>query len=189
MARIETVTRALYQFDELSDDAKERARDWYRGCGDTWVWASDWIASIQAFERIAPVRVRGWDIDRALVYVEWSGPDYASRYDHSDAIAELSGLRAWKWLQNNNWFKWAADNKQGACNMTGYCADCPFGDAIAAYADKPLNLPDLEQVFYEACQAWVYAARDDMEYSYSDESVDVHIRINEYEFTAEGDVA
>jgi hypothetical protein len=186
---VRVIETTLYAFDELSDEAKEQARDWYRNAGDCWGWASDWIASAQAFERIAPIKIRGWDIERGNVNVEWSGPDYACRYDHSDAIGELSGLRAWKWLQNNDWFKWAHDNKQGACNMTGYCGDCPFGDAIAAYADKPLSVPDLEQVFYEACQAWVYAARDDLEHSYSDESVDEHIRINEYEFTAEGDAA
>ncbi len=28
--RIETTTRTLYTFDELSDSAKERAREWYR---------------------------------------------------------------------------------------------------------------------------------------------------------------
>lgn len=178
MAR--TIETTLYQFDELSESAKESARDWYRGDGDAWIWASDWIASAQAFERIAPIKIRGWDIDRAEVSIEWS--------EDSD-IAELSGLRAWKWLENNNWFKWAKDNKAGACTMTGYCGDCPFGDAIAAYADKPLGVPDLEQIFYEACQAWVYAARDDMEYCNSDESVDEHIRINEYEFTESGDVA
>ena len=180
MARIEIQTRTLYSFDELSDEAKERARDWYRSFPDIWGWASDWINSAEAFERIAPIEIRGWDIDRASVSVEWSD---------DSAIGELSGLRAWKWLQNNNWFKWANDNKQGACTMTGYCGDCPFGDAIAAYADKPLSVPDLEQVFYEACQAWVCAARDDMEYSYSDESVDESIRANEYEFTESGEIA
>lgn len=38
MPVIETTTRTLYKFDELSDDAKEKARDWYReaGAGDQW---------------------------------------------------------------------------------------------------------------------------------------------------------
>ena len=33
MARTKTIT--LYTFDELSDKAKERARDWYRSCRDS----------------------------------------------------------------------------------------------------------------------------------------------------------
>lgn len=32
MPRIETQTRTMYQFAELSDEAKETARDWFRGC-------------------------------------------------------------------------------------------------------------------------------------------------------------
>ena len=38
MPVIETTTRTLYKFDELSDEAKEKARDWYReaGAGDQW---------------------------------------------------------------------------------------------------------------------------------------------------------
>lgn len=188
MARQETITRTLYQFDELSDAAKETAREWFRSC-EPWGWASEWIGSAQAFEKIAPVKIKGWDIDRADVTIEWTGTEYATRYDHDDAIRELSGVRAWKWLQNNNWFKWARDNKQGACSMTGFCGDCAFADPIAAYEATPSRVPDLEQVFREACYSWVQDARDDMESSYSDESVDETIRANEYEFDESGNIA
>lgn len=37
MTRIKTVD--LYEFNELNDEAKERARDWYRRCNDTDDWA------------------------------------------------------------------------------------------------------------------------------------------------------
>ena len=189
MARTETVTRILYQFDELSESAKETARNWWRNSGDCWSWASEWIASLQAFERIAPIKVRSWDVDRADISVEWVGPHYALRYDHSDAIGELSGVRAYKWLHNNGWLDLAKRNVDGDCTLTGYCGDYPLFDPIAQYAKNPARIPELSQLFYECAQSWVYAAREDMEYSYSDESIDENIRCNEYEFDESGNIA
>lgn len=184
-----TVTKTIYTFDELSDDAKERAREWYRSCGDTWGWQSEWWNSAKEFSRIAPIKIREADYERGHVSIEWTGPNYALRFDHSDNIAELTGLRAWKWLSNNGWFDWARKNSAGECTMTGYCGDCSFSDALEPYERNPRAVPDLKQVFYEMAQAWVFAARRDMEHSYSDEAVDESIIANEYEFDSEGNPA
>lgn len=173
-----TITIELYQFDELSDDAKERARAWWLSTGDYWD-SSDWWNSAQAFAAIAPVRIDSADYDRAQVDCKWTGDD----------VRELSGLRAWKWLQNNGWFDWAAKNKAGDCTMTGFCGDCGFGAAIHEYARKPLSVPDLEQVFYEAAQAWVKEAQSDYEGASEDEYVDDMLRANEYEFDIDGNHA
>jgi hypothetical protein len=43
MPRIETVTRVLYQFDELSEPGKERAREWFRRAEDDDIWAESVI--------------------------------------------------------------------------------------------------------------------------------------------------
>lgn len=189
MARQETITRTLYSFDELSDAAKDNARDYFRQSGDLWGWSDEWWKSAQAFGKIAPISIESADYDRGQVECKWTGVDYACRYDHDEAIQELSGLRAWKWLQNNNWFKWARDNKQGACTMTGYCGDCAFADPIAEYEKNPLRVPTLEQVFNESAQSWVQEAQGDCEYAYSDEGIDSLIECNEYEFDESGNIA
>ena len=75
MARTETITRTLYQFDELTESAKETARNWFRDSSVCWSWASEWISSLEAFERIAPIKVRSWDVGRADISVEWVSPD------------------------------------------------------------------------------------------------------------------
>lgn len=175
-----TITKTLYQFDELSDDAKERARIWYTGDGEAWAWQSEWWNSAQAFAAIAPIDIREADYYRRHVNIRWTG---------DDAVAELSGVRAWKWLQNNDWFAWAARNKAGECTMTGYCGDCPFGDAIDGYARTPAAVPELKQVFYEAAQAWVNEAANDCEYAYSNESVDEMLSANKYWFDNEGNIS
>lgn len=178
MAR--TIEIELFQISELNDKARERAIDAFRNAGDCWGWGAEWWDSAQAFSRIAPIDIWEADYDRRDVTIRWTG---------GDAIRELSGLRAWKWLQNNGWFAWAENERKGACTMTGYCGDAPFGDAIAAYARKPLSVPSIEQVFYEAAQAWVCEAADDCEHAYSDEAIAEQIECNEFEFTADGRLA
>ncbi len=175
----------VYSFDELSESAKETAREWFRE-SDCWGWSEEWWQSAQAFSRIAPIDITKADYSRRDVAIRWNGISYVNRFDHDDSIRELSGFRAWKWLNNNGWFEWAAKESQGAYSMTGYCGDAPFGDALMAYAINPARVPTIEQVFYECAQEWVNQAADDMEYSYSDEAIDESIRINEYEFTADG---
>lgn len=178
MAR--TIEIQLFQLSELTDKARERAIDAFRNSGDCWGWGAEWWDSAQAFSRIAPIDIREADYGRRDVTIRWTG---------DDDIRELSGLRAWKWLQNNGWFAWAENERKGACSMTGYCGDAPFGDAIAAYARKPLSVPDIEQVFYEAAQAWVFEAADDCDHAYSDEAIAEQIECNEFEFTADGKLA
>lgn len=173
-----TMQIEVFTFDELSDRAKGRARDYFRR-DDCWSWAGEWWDSAQAFSKIAPVDISEADYDRGHVSCRWTD---------SDEVAELKGLRAWKWLHNNGWFDWARRNKAGECTMTGFCGDCDFADPITEYECNPRRVPDLRQVFYEAAQSWVYAARSDMEHSYSDEVIDEMIECNEYEFTADGEL-
>lgn len=173
-----TITKNLYQYEELNERAQERARDWFRST-DEWD-SSDWWESAKAFSKIAPIEITSADYDNAQVGIRWTG---------DESVAELSGIRAWKWLQNNNWFEWAAKNKTGACTMTGFCGDCGFADPIVEYAESPMQVPDLRQVFYESAQAWVTEAQNDSESSREDSAVADMIIGNEYEFDVEGNAA
>ena len=171
------VTLKICTYEELNETAQENAREWYRQ-NDCWHWDAEWWQSAQAFSIIAPIKIYEADMCAGWVSCRWQ--------DDSD-VAALSGVRAWKWLQNNGWFDLAAKNAQGDCTLTGYCFDCPLFDPIAEYAKNPASVPDLEQVFYECAQAWFYAARADYEWSMSDEAVIDAIIGNEYEFTESGE--
>ena len=174
-----TETIEIYTFDELTEDAQKRVLDYFRNDGGMWAWSSEWWESAQAFSEIAPIDITEADYDRAHVTVNWTGD--------SD-VAELSGVRAWKWLLNNGWFTWAKENKRGACTMTGYIGDCSFADPLVAYESKPNRIPDLKQVFYECAQSWVSEARQDLEYAYSDEGIRDLLECNAYEFTKDGSI-
>ena len=167
------VTIEIFDYSELSEAAKQSARDWY--CeGGAWYWQDEWWQSARAFSDIAPVDIQSADYERADVDCTWQG---------ECDVEDLEGVRAWKWLQNNGWFDLAARNAQGDCTLTGYCGDCDLFDPLHEYAKTPLAVPDLRQVFYECAQSWVQAARRDLEESYSREVVEENIEANEYQFT------
>jgi hypothetical protein len=171
------VTIKVCTFDELSDDAKERARDWYRQ-GGCFHWRDEWWQSAREFSAIAPVDIFRVDIACAHVDVSW----------HADEnVRGLSGVRAWKWLQNNGWFELARRNAQGDCTLTGFCGDCPLFDPLVKYAETPGQVPGLEQVFYECAQSWVSEAQRDYDWCNSDEAIDDNIICNAYEFTEQGE--
>jgi hypothetical protein len=172
---MKTKTIEVYTFSELSESAKKRARYWWRSndCWDSY----DWWNSAMAFEKIAPISIESADYGWRQVEVKWTG---------DESVADLSGLRAWKWLHNNGWFDMAEKESPGACSLTGFCADASFFDPLMEYRKTPSRVPDLKQVFYEMAQSWVFEASSDYEYSYSNEAVDESIEANEYEFDAEG---
>lgn len=171
-----TETIEIFTFAELTDSAKERARQWFRE-GGCWHWSDEWWDSAAAFSKIAPIKVRSIHWERAEPEMVWS----------EDAeLSELSGVRAWKWLHNNGWFDLAAENVKGGCTLTGYCGDCAFFDPIEKYARDPMGVPELGDLFRDCVYSWAFAARDDMEWSHSDECVDDTIEANGYEFEACG---
>lgn len=70
--RQETVTRTLYQYDELSDSAKERAAQWY---SEASAWDTFWSESvIEDFATIAGFC--GWDINQRPVKLVNGGTRY-----------------------------------------------------------------------------------------------------------------
>lgn len=168
----------VFQYDELPEKAQERARDWYTSQEEVWAWDGEWWQSAQEFSAIAPIDIHSADYARAHVNIVWTG---------SDAVEDLEGLRAWKWLLNNGWFELARRNVRGDCTLTGFCGDCELFDPLPQYERNPSRVPTLRQVFYECAQSWVYGARNDWEASYETENVAEAIRANEYEFTEEGE--
>jgi len=57
--RIETTSKTVYQFDELSDRAKERARDWYRQGMETSDYAESVIEDAARMADLLGINLRG----------------------------------------------------------------------------------------------------------------------------------
>ena len=172
--RTETIN--IYQFDELSDDVKEKAHERYLESGDWFFWFHEWQDSLNAFCSIAPVEWIRFDVTAGHI---------DARFTDSD-VAELEGRDAWKWLNENGWFPLAERNAAGECTLTGYCGDCDLFDPIHKYSAMPDAIPTLEEVFYECLQSWVFACRADEEHHATFEHFEEMCEMNKWEFYSNG---
>ena len=149
----------IYSFDELSDEAKERAHANWLNEGHEHFWAGEARDTIKAFESEFGVTIRNWRYDS-------SGYGYDIDFGGiSDEVLELSGNRARAWIWNNHGdmlieptmhYYEIKDGKRynvvgphsrkyrskvffdrvydGTCPLTGVCFDCDALDPIAYFA-------------------------------------------------------
>ena len=156
---MQTINLELFKFDELSDDAKEKARDWWRSTAFDFAWNDESRESIEAFVSHFGARLVSFGV------APYESPDYSAEYFNS----HFRGMKL-------------RDFKRDFM-PTGYCLDCTLwetfydnfklsGDAKAAF----------DLALWEGFKEW----RDDMEHQLSDEYIDDVLTINEYSFLDDG---
>lgn len=156
-----TIEKTIYQFDELSDGAKEKARQWYRE-GDDGCWNDEYKSSINAFIDHFGASLVDWNIGPG------SPLDYRVEFDNSN----FRGMKLRDFDPDHM--------------PTGFCADCDLWGTFHAEFKRTGNATHaFGQAVYAGFKAW----RDDWEYQLSDEAVDESIRANEYEFYENGELA
>lgn len=151
-----TIELELYQFNELDEKAKERARDWWRSCSEL-AWCEESRESITAFIEHFGGKLLDWNI----------GP-----YMPLDYRIETPTMRGVKLRDIDR------DNMP-----TGYCLDCSLW---MTFYDEFKRTGDARHAFNEAVEKGFYDWRADMEWQLSDEYIDETIIANEYEFTIGG---
>jgi hypothetical protein len=174
MARVLEVT--VYKLDELDADVQQRVISNWRD-GDQFFWSDEWRDSLDAFAKIAPLTIRNWEVGYRSNGVT---------FDMDENVADLSGVRAWKWLVNNGWAKLATGQD---CPFTGYCGDEDLLDAIRAAIANPASITSLRDVFADALHDWAKAFERDIDHWGSEEAIREDIEANEYEFNANGTLA
>lgn len=174
-----TIETTVYTFAELSDEAKERAREWYRSCLD-----QDPYLYQEAMES----RKLFLDEFNAEFQCEnWYRKDRV-HFDNGchwyNSIGELSYVRLWKYLNANH-----SDciSKIGHCQFTGVCWDEVLLDGIAEFMRKPYKT-DFESLLYSCCEDLRIAVEAEYEYQNSDEQIDESIECNGYEFNDQGEL-
>ena len=150
----------LYKFNELSDDAKEKAREWYKTDLD-YPWWDESINSIKAFCDYFNVKIKDYEIGA-----------YSPSYLTTDANnANFRGIKL-KSIDRENM-------------PTGYCLDCTLWQT---FYDQFKRTGDALYAFNDAIDDAVREIVRDAEYQYSDESIDEMLTINEYDFTENGKI-
>lgn len=202
---------AIYQFEELTDDAKEKARDWYRGCID----ADDYTHVIEDAVRMAEllgitIAQRTWtnqhgytghtpEIYWSLAYCQGDGASYEGHYQYKPGAvaaitAETGGTdavliriaRELQELQRPAFYQLAATITTSGNYTHSGCM------GVSAYRQDDKETTDdqddtLKQLLRDFAD-WIYdQLRKEDEYLNSDEAIDEAITANEYEFTADGE--
>lgn len=180
MARLMEVY--AYKLDELDPKVQTKVIEQWR-YNDTFYWADEWRESLKAFADHAPLTIRDWNVGYPGTYVDFTSDD--------EAVADLSGVRAWKWLMNNGWGDLAnpkptKKNPHPSCPFTGYCGDETLLDAIRTALAYPGKITSLHDVFAQCLSDWAKAFEQDYDYWHSEECIREDIEANDYEFYGDG---
>ena len=152
-----TIETTIYTLDELNDNAKEKARNWYRE-GFEYPWWTEVRDSLKTFCDGFGVKVLDYEI--------------GGRGAHISTDADNSHFRGFK----------LKDFDREAM-PTGFCFDCALR---YTFADEFKKHGDALGAFKSALHQFLLDVETDIEYQYSDEAIDENIVVNGYEFTQEG---
>lgn len=206
---MKTILMNVYQFSELSETAKEKAREWYRSCSDS----SDLDCVISYFEQICDIiglelstrsvpLMNGKTREEPEVYysVSYSQGDYAAFSgtwgyikgckkairEYAPKDSELHSIVSdWQALQKVNFYQ-----------LIAHCEDHHFNGQRVTGIERNDDKGTCGCVETEAralvyrLSSWLYKQlRSEVDYQNSDEYVDEAIRANEYEFYENGERA
>lgn len=183
--RTETIVRTLYQFDELSDKAKGKARDWYR------VGALDyeWWNYIYDDAATVGLRITAFDLDRRkgvegklTIGLAESCKAILKEHGPSCGTHKLAGdfLKAYNTLDN------AKDEAIRA--MTPEDIDNEKETDILEHFEVDVEALE-EEYAYALREEYASMLQKEYEYLLSDECVDETIQANDYEFAEDGTIA
>lgn len=186
--RTVTTTTNVYQFAELSDNAKEKARDWWRGAGGV---DTDGIDELP----LEIARMLGFDESAALYWcvsycqgdqATMSGRWRASLVQGGKACAELPKDEDLRPVAEA--FESIAARWPNAYALTSERYAVSEGEPADEYTDAEyLEFERALSGAIKALNVWAYdRLREDVDWLHSNEHIDECIEGNEYEFTEAG---
>jgi len=196
-------TIKLYEFDELSDEAKEKAIENAQSSFD-YLSHDDNKAVIEWFKKTFPVNIKNWE------YGGYRGSQITWEFYADQDIDELSGWRLATYFWNNH----KTDLYKGKYYSTsGYydenkkyhykfrysniilTENCPTGLWLGYEILKPIfdfmknpNDSTFWDIMNDCLHEWVFACDKDVEGFYSDENIAELLSINNYEFDENGKI-
>lgn len=163
---MKTKTINIYSFDELSDDAKETARNWYRDGALDYDW---WEFVYEDAERVG-LKITGFDLDRRR----------HAEGKFTDAPEDVAGSILKEHGDTCETYKTAA---QFIADRASLIADLEDGTEV----EDTEAYEDLKEEFLKSLlEDYSIILQNEYEYQLSDECVDETIRANDYEFLESG---
>jgi hypothetical protein len=162
-----------YNFNELSDRAKDTARDWWRQHALDYGW---WESIYEDAAQIG-LKITGFDTGRSC---EITGDFIGAADETADKILAEHGDRCDTWAEANAYKKTVAEF------MT--TAEKDEDGELATYALEN-EREDIDREFLRALlEEYLSVLRHEEEYQLSDEVADEMITANAYEFTEDGKI-
>ena len=152
-----TITTNVYTFNELSEDAKEKARDWFRSVDD--YDFSEPMGSLEAFCDHYKVKITDYSI-------------YA--WCHSYIETDVS---------NQNFRGLKLKSVDPEYMPTGVCWDC---DLWGTFHDQFKETGNALYAFNQAIKSFIKSVVSDIEYCSENEYLDDMLECNNYEFDVNG---
>jgi hypothetical protein len=165
--RQETVTRTIYKFEELSDKAKDKAREWYRVAAAY----DEWWDCIYADAKTIGLKITSFDLDR-------------SRHAKGELVETPVTVA-----------RLIIENHGESCETHKTARE--YQEIVAAINERATEDDDLIEELEQArdefkrslLEDYSIMLRKEYEYLQSDEYVDETIEANDYEFTEKGERA
>jgi hypothetical protein len=171
-----TKTINVYKFSELSEQAKERAKQNYASHVG-YSWSQEAMDSLVALANHFDGKLSNWQID-------WFNSSYSSA---KFEMPELSEKEIRAKLKELGSYNKRTGKGHGDCVLTGYCADENAIDGFRLAFRKGER--DMNELMQAAFDSWLKAAQADCEDFYSDEQFADHCEANNYEFYENGKIA
>lgn len=172
--RIETISRAIYTFDELSEQAKEKARTWWREGALDYDW---WEFIYEDAESIG-LKIKGFDLYRGR---NVDGEFFRCPVEVAERIKENHGencqtyATAITFLKERESFMESAEKDE-------------YGELATYKLER--DLEDIENDFLKSIlEDYAIMLEREHDYHLEEEQVDESIRANGYEFTEDGKIA
>ena len=172
--RTETISRTLYTFDELSEQAKDKAREWWRAGALALAW---WEFIYEDAESVG-LKITGFDLDRRLGA---TGEFFRCPVEVAERIKENHGESCETYSTS------IAFLKEREIFMDGAEKD-EYGD-LATYKLEG-ELEDIENDFLKSLlEDYAIMLQKEYDWQLEDEQAEEGLRANEYEFTEYGEIA
>lgn len=197
-----TITTNIYKFDELSEEAKEKAIEDYRE-NMLFFWQDEIIDTIKAIANAMNCEAKWYSYD-GITY------DVSFYSRETEDIENLCGKRAWTYIWNNYLYpsreyktywkdrvihcdgrkNWTRKSKISYgwddCPFTGYCADCCFIEAWREWKKNFNKYSTVGEFINLVAEKLEEEWTNDNEYQISDEGIIEAIEAYDYEFLEDG---
>ena len=171
-----TIEKRVFTFDELSDEAREKALQNYAQDGE-YFWSDDVMNSIKKGLLHFGYALKNWDIDFSNVNQSSWRVDAPDEDVEDEECFDVD-------VENMGSYDPETLKGYGDCKFTGVCFDEDFADGVRKeWKDGERNIRELMNAGVYSC---LHAAQKDYEHQYSEEGYAEHCEANGYEFYEDG---